>query len=97
MKQAKKEELATEMVMLMSAVAPMNTRIKEIKAELNPDMVDGERIMLPLHELLAVDSNRDKVGWKSIAERMKPSRQLVTANTTHTVVRSIKVTQRQGT
>lgn len=43
-----------------------------------------------------VDANRTNVDWKAIAAALKPSRQLVTAHTSQSVVTSIRVTARTG-
>lgn len=37
-----------------------------------------------------IDSNRDKTDWQAIAEKLNPSRQLITAHTTNSIVQSIR-------
>lgn len=43
-----------------------------------------------------VDANRTNVDWKAISAALKPSRQLITAHTSQSVVTSIRVTARTG-
>jgi hypothetical protein len=37
-----------------------------------------------------IDSNREKTDWQAIAEKLNPSRQLITAHTVSSVVQSIR-------
>lgn len=37
-----------------------------------------------------IDSERTTIDWQTIAERFNPSRQLVSAHTTHAVIQSIR-------
>jgi hypothetical protein len=39
-------------------------------------------------------SDREKVDWKSIVERLEPSRQLITANTSHNETTTVRVVAR---
>jgi hypothetical protein len=41
-------------------------------------------------------SDREKIDWKAIAEKLGPSRQLVTANTSSIEIVTVKVTARNG-
>jgi hypothetical protein len=49
-----------------------------------------------LFRATVVDANRTNVDWKAISAALKPSRQLVTAHTSQSVVTSIRVTARTG-
>ncbi len=40
-----------------------------------------------------IDSERTTIDWQTIAERFNPSRQLVSAHTTHAVIQSIRFTK----
>lgn len=40
-----------------------------------------------------ISSEREAIDWKAIAEKLEPSRQLVTAHTTNSVVQSIRFTK----
>lgn len=37
-----------------------------------------------------IDSDRESIDWRAIAEKLEPSRQLITAHTTRAVVQSIR-------
>ena len=37
-----------------------------------------------------IDSDRESIDWRAIAEKLDPSRQLITAHTTRAVVQSIR-------
>jgi len=37
-----------------------------------------------------IDSNREKIDWQAIAEKLNPSRQLITAHTDSTIIQSIR-------
>ena len=43
-----------------------------------------------------VDANVNRIDWKAIAAKLKPSRQLVKAHTNHSVVTSVRITSRIG-
>ncbi len=45
---------------------------------------------------VVVESLRTMIDWKTVAAKLKPSRQLVTAHTTETEVISIRVSARRG-
>lgn len=49
-----------------------------------------------LFRATVVDADRKIVDWKSICEALEPSRQLVTAHTSHSTVTSVRVTARIG-
>lgn len=37
-----------------------------------------------------IESSRETIDWRAIAEKLEPSRQLVTAHTSHAIVQSIR-------
>ena len=41
-------------------------------------------------------SNREAIDWKAVAEKLEPSRQLVTAHTTYTPTTTVRVTARKS-
>ncbi len=41
-------------------------------------------------------TNRETVDWKAIAEKLEPSRQLITAYTTYTPTTTVRVTSRKS-
>ena len=53
--------------------------------------VEGE-----LFRAAVVESNRTQVDWKAIAQKLEPSRQLITAHTTEKTVVSVRTNSRKG-
>lgn len=84
--------------------AAIADRIGELDAITKPLLAERERLAAQLKALGAgrytgelwnctvVEGTRTTVDWKAIAEKLAPSRQLVTAHTSTTPVVSLRVT-----
>ncbi len=66
-------------------------RIKKQLIEAGVTPVEGD-----YYRATVVTSNRTYIDWKTIAEKLEPSRQLVTAHTTVKPVNSVRVVARKG-
>ena len=90
------QKLADELGVAMAAAAPLNAKVKQIKSELYDYLEAGERAKGSLWEVLHVETDRKTTAWKTIAERLEASRQMIAANTKKSTVDSIKITALQG-
>lgn len=66
-------------------------KLRDILIANGVDVIEGD-----LFRANVVESHRKVIDWKTIAEKLEPSRQLVKAHTRETDVVSIRVTSRVG-
>ena len=80
--------LVDDLGTIRAQIAALQTDERELKkrlVDLGEKHVDGD-----LFKATVVESNRNNVDWKAIAEKLKPSRQLVAAHTKKSVVTSVR-------
>ena len=90
----KLETLTDELGAVRAQLADLKDREGEIKATLGEsglDVVEGELFRVAISHTF-----RKSTAWKAIAAKLKPSRQLIAANTVDTPVTSIRTSARQG-
>lgn len=87
-----------------ATTATIADRIGELDAIIKPLAAERERLAAQLKaqgagrytgvlwNCTVVESERTSVDWKAVAEKLQPSRQLVTAHTTSTPVITLRVT-----
>ena len=88
------QRLVDELGDLKADIARLQDReaaIKSILIKKGVSPVEGDYFRVTVS-----DSKRTYVDWKSIAEKLKPSRQLVTAHTTIKPVTSVRCVARKG-
>ena len=83
--------LADELGAIKAQIADLKLREAAIKTDLH--RIGGVHEGA-LFRATVSESIRATVDWKSIAQKLKPSRQLVTANTTTKPVITVRVTSR---
>lgn len=81
---------------LLATIAEMNAEAKLLKAALQVNIDAGDADEGDLFRAAHSMAERDTVDWKTIAMRMEPTRQLVTAHTTTKVVHTIRVSARKA-
>lgn len=75
----------------MANLKDRETEIRNIMLESGVKAMEDKKF-----RAVVVESLRKSIDWKAIAEKLKPSRQLVTAHTTEKEVVSIRVNARRG-
>jgi hypothetical protein len=86
--------LADELGAVRAQLADLKDREREIR---NTLIEAGVKTLEDnLFRVLVVESMRTMIDWKSIAAKLKPSHQLVTAHTEDKEVISIRVSARRG-
>ncbi len=75
----------------MANLKDRETEIRNIMLESGVKAMEDKKF-----RAVVVESLRKNIDWKAIAEKLKPSRQLVTAHTTEKEVVSIRVNARRG-
>ena len=75
----------------MADLKDRETEIREIFIKAKVDSIEDE-----IFRAKVVHSLRTTINWKAVAEKMEPSRQLVTAHTTEKDVVSVRVSARRG-
>ena len=86
--------LADELGFVRAQIADLKDResdIRETFIEAGVTAMEGETF-----RAVVVESLRTTIDWKTVAAKMEPSRQLVTAHTTEKEVISIRVSARRG-
>lgn len=86
--------LADELGVIRAKMADLKDReseIREIMLEAGEKAFEDRKF-----RAVVVESLRTYIDWKAVAEKLKPSRQLVTAHTTEKDVVSIRVSARRG-
>ncbi len=86
--------LADELGAVRAQLADLKDREREIRNTLIEAGV--KTLEDDLFRVLVVESMRTMIDWKSIAAKLKPSHQLVTAHTEDKEVISIRVSARRG-
>lgn len=81
--------VADELGVLRAEIAELQAREHDLKAAV---VAAGERVEGELFDALPVFSEKDQIDWKSVAQKLNPSRQLVQAHTKHSVSVSVRVT-----
>ena len=93
-KQIEVAGLADELGALRAQMADLKDREREIRDTL---IAAGVKALEDdTFRALVVESIRTMIDWKTVAAKLKPSRQLVTAHTTEKEVISIRVNARRG-
>jgi RNA-binding protein YlmH len=86
--------LADELGIIRAKMADLKDREKEIREIM---LEAGEKAFEDKKfRAVVVESLRTYIDWKTVAEKLNPSRQLVTAHTTEKDVVSIRVNARRG-
>jgi len=80
---------------LQAEVARIKVEVDQLKADLTIEIEAGEREEGSIFGASHAQFDRKTVGWKTIAERLEASRQIITANTSTKTIDTIKVTARQ--
>ena len=86
--------LADELGFIRAQMADLKDRekdIRDIMIEAGVKTLEDDTF-----RALVVESIRTMIDWKSVAAKLRPSRQLVTAHTTEKEVISIRVNARRG-
>ena len=86
--------LADELGAIRAQLADLKDREREIRNTLIEAGV--KTLEDDIFRALVVESMRTMIDWKSVAAKLKPSHQLVTAHTTEKEVVSIRVSARRG-
>ncbi|MBM4386063.1 MAG: hypothetical protein FJ091_22210 [Deltaproteobacteria bacterium] len=87
-------KVVDELGALKAQIAELTAQAKMIEAGLKaagPGRIEGV-----LYDANVFTQERTLVDWKAVAEKLQPSRQLVTAHTSTVEVIVIKVTARKG-
>jgi len=87
-------ELADELGIVRAQMADLKDREKDIREtfiEAGVKAMEGDTF-----RAVVVESIRTMIDWKTVAAKLKTSRQLVTAHTTEKEVISIRVNARRG-
>ncbi len=90
----KLKQLVDDLGQIRAEMAILKIDEADLKADLlaaDVTVAEGD-----LFRANVVDANRTNIDWKAISAVLKPSRQLVSAHTSHSVVTSIRVTARTG-
>lgn len=86
--------LADELGSIRAQQADLKDREREIRTTL---IASGIEVFEDdIFRALVVESLRTTIDWKSVAAKLKPSRQLVTSHTSEKEVISIRVSARRG-
>ncbi len=86
--------LADELGTVRAKMADLKAReaeIRDVLIEAGVEALEDKRF-----RAVVVHSMRTQIDWKSVAEKLKPSRQLVTAHTKQREVTTIRVNARRG-
>ncbi len=86
--------LVDELGTIRAKMADLKARESEIRdafLDAGVHALEGNRFRATV-----VEQMRTMVDWKAVAEKLQPSRQLVTAHTKHKEVTSIRVSARRG-
>jgi len=86
--------LADELGIIRAQMADLKGREKDIREVLIA--ADVHTLEDEQFRAVVVESMRTTIDWKTVAAKLKPSRQLVTAHTTEREVISIRVNARRG-
>ena len=86
--------LADELGAIRAQQADLKDREREIRNTLIESGI--EVFEDDIFRALVVESLRTTIDWKSVAAKLKPSRQLVTSHTSEKEVISIRVSARRG-
>lgn len=86
--------LADELGAIRAQQADLKDREREIRATLIESGITT--LEDDIFRALVVESMRTMIDWKSVAAKLKPSHQLVTAHTSEKEVISIRVSARRG-
>ncbi len=86
--------LADELGSIRAQQADLKDREREIRNTLIESGI--EVFEDDIFRALVVESLRTTIDWKSVAAKLKPSRQLVTSHTSEKEVISIRVSARRG-
>jgi len=81
---------------IQAAMAGLKTEADQLKAELITEIDAGGREEGSIFGASHAQFDRKSTGWKTIAERLEASRQMIVANTTTKTIDTIKVTARQA-
>lgn len=87
-------KLADELGSIRAHMADLKDREKDIREtfiDAGVTALEGESF-----RAVVVESMRTMIDWKSVAAKLEPSRQLITAHTTEKDVISIRVNARRG-
>ena len=88
------ESLIDELGRVNAETAELGAKAKAIKAMLQTRIGEGEAEEGADYRAAHAVSNRTTVDWKTVAAKLKPSRQLVQAHTSVTEVHTIRVSGR---
>ncbi len=80
--------LVDELGTIRAQIAALQSDEKQMKArlvDLGEKHIDGD-----LFKATVVESNRNTVDWKAVAEKLNPSHQLIAAHTRKSVVTSVR-------
>ncbi len=86
---------------LVDTLGQLKAQIADLKKQesmIKTALIDGGQFEYEgaLFRVTIVDSIRETVDWKSIAAKLKPSRQLITANTTSKTSTAVRCTARKA-
>ncbi len=82
----------------LGAIRAQQADLKDREREIRETLIESGITTLEddIFRALVVESMRTMIDWKSVAAKLKPSHQLVTAHTTEREVISIRVSARRG-
>lgn len=84
---------ADKLGLIKAQIADLKAQEKQLKADV---VANGECLEGSLYDATPVFSERESVDWKAVAQKLAPSRQLVTAHTTVKPVVQVRVTARKA-
>lgn len=84
------EQIADQLGALRAQIRDLQSEQKKLEGYLKSAHITEANGRL-FRVAIAYDAERKTVGWKTIAEKLEPSRQLITANTTVSVYDRVTV------